>query len=60
MKKEKKKEKKKRCIIFAGVNSSTWDSEAHELAEVLREQGIEVLRVIPINGLDCPKIEFID
>jgi len=49
----------KKVIIFAGVNSSTWDAEADELAEVLKGQNIKVLKVIPINGLDCPKIEYI-
>lgn len=52
--------KKRSCIIFAGVASTTWDTEANELAKTLREQNIEVLKIIPVNGLDCPKVEFID
>lgn len=50
----------KKVIIYAGVASSTWDQEADELAEVLSKEGFEVLKVIPINGLKHPKIEYLE
>ncbi len=49
----------RKVIIFAGVKSPTWDKEAKELAKVLEKEGMIVLEIIPINGLDCPKVEYI-
>lgn len=49
----------KRVIIYAGVASSTWDTEARILAHMLEEVGFKVLGIIPINRLDCPRVEYI-
>jgi len=50
---------KKRVIIYAGVKSTTWEDEAYQLKEVLEKEGYKVLDVIPINGLQYPKIEYL-
>lgn len=60
-KKEKLKPivKGQKIIIYAGVRSSSYDEEAQKLADTMEELGYEVIRTIPINGLDRPKIEYI-
>jgi len=51
--------KLKKVIIFGGVKSTTWSYEAKMLQEVLEKEGYKVVAIIPINGLDCPKIEYL-
>jgi len=51
--------KKKKVIIYAGVGSPSWDTESNELVEVLEKEGYNVLKVIPVNGLAHPKIEYL-
>ena len=48
-----------KAIIYAGVGSPSWDTEANELADELERQGVEVVEVIPVNGLDCPRVEYL-
>lgn len=48
-----------KVIIYAGVKSISYDEEAGELKQTLEEQGYEVIKIIPINGLDHPEIEYL-
>lgn len=49
----------KKVIIYAGVRSTTWDTEANELAKTLKEEGYKVLKIIPVNYLEHPVIEYL-
>jgi len=46
-------------IIYAGAKSPTWDSEANELANELKKLGYKIVTIIPINGLNYPRIEYL-
>lgn len=49
----------RKVIIFAGVKSPSWDTEANKLSNVLKKEGYVVVDIIPISGLDCPKVEYL-
>lgn len=51
--------KKGEVIIYAGVGSTTWDDDANSLKASLESKGYEVVNIIPINGLDAPKVEYL-
>jgi len=57
---EKEKQEKQKVIIFAGANSPDWDTEADELSEELEKVGYNIIKIIPINRLDCPIIEYLE
>ena len=52
-------DKSKKVIIYAGVGSTTWDTDANSLAKALEEEGYKIVDIIPVNGLDSPKIEYL-